>query len=144
MANDKRRLWAQKNQDRIRLQRKVWCAANPDRVRQYDRIRKKAYPDRAWRMRLKREYGLSIEEYNTLLNQQNGVCAICHKPETKKTKGVVGRLSVDHIHSNPDGSGPVRGLLCNKCNAVLGLIYDSPDIARQIIEYLRPWENFNV
>jgi hypothetical protein len=59
---------------------------------------------------LKSRYGITIEEYNKLLKQQNGVCAICKQPPRKK------RLAVDHSHKN----NIIRGLLCPTCNNVLG------------------------
>src|SRR6476469_6189244 len=63
---------------------------------------------------LKRTYGITFEEYDFMLDRQNGVCAIC--------KGVHGRrLAVDHNHE----TGKVRGLLCGSCNAALFLLEDS-------------------
>lgn len=71
----------------------------------------------------RRGYLLTLEEYNALLEKQNGQCAIC-KDEAK--------LVVDHDH----GSGKVRGLLCNNCNAGLGMLKDSPDILRAASQYI--------
>lgn len=57
--------------------------------------------------RYRRVYGITEEEYQSLLESQNGVCAICDE------KNVAGwRLAVDHDHA----TGVVRGLLCNLCN----------------------------
>jgi Recombination endonuclease VII len=67
---------------------------------------------------LEREYGLSVEEYDVLLEVQNGVCAICKRPERRinnKSKKLQA-LSVDHDHN----TGRIRGLLCNNCNWGLG------------------------
>ena len=63
---------------------------------------------------LKYNYGLTTEQYEKMLEEQNGVCAICKLPETwthKKT-GKVSLLSVDHDHE----TGKIRGLLCRDCN----------------------------
>jgi len=57
--------------------------------------------------------GLSLEQYQSLLRLQNGVCAICKKPEMGKR---VNRLAIDH---NPQ-TDKVRGLLCGSCNRRLG------------------------
>lgn len=68
---------------------------------------------------------LSAEEYDTLLQRQKGVCAICgRKPEE--------RLVVDHDHS----SGKVRGLLCSPCNLGLGIFEDDPGRLVAGAEYL--------
>jgi len=73
-------------------------------------------------------YGITEEEYNQLLVNQNFSCAICksHINEFKR------KLSVDHNHE----TGKVRGLLCNNCNAGIGYLEEDVDSLRQAIEYL--------
>jgi len=67
--------------------------------------------------KLKDKYGITLDEYDKLFEEQNGVCAICKQPETKKhITGAIYRLSVDHNHRNKK----VRGLLCKRCNIILG------------------------
>jgi hypothetical protein len=79
--------------------------------------------------RLVRDYGISIEDYEEMLAEQNGVCLICgSKPGTKRSK----RLHVDHCHT----TGRVRGLLCQKCNHMLGLAGDNPEVLRIAASYL--------
>lgn len=63
---------------------------------------------------MKKQYGITLDEYATLLASQGGACAICRRQETGK------RLAVDHDHT----TGVVRGLLCQKCNTALGLLGD--------------------
>jgi hypothetical protein len=83
---------------------------------------------------LKSTYGLTKDEYNKILSQQNGVCAICLKAETCISKnGNPHRLAVDHDHS----TGKVRGLLCKNCNTGLGMFFDSADLLRMAENYLR-------
>jgi len=55
---------------------------------------------------LRRDYGITEAQYEAILAQQNGVCAICFRPPKKL------RLGVDHDHK----TGRVRGLLCFRCN----------------------------
>lgn len=57
---------------------------------------------------LRREYGISLEEYYIKLKEQNNSCAMCKKHESKFKRS----LHVDHNHK----SGLVRGLLCFYCN----------------------------
>lgn len=76
--------------------------------------------------RLLRVFGLTVEEYEKILEHQGGVCAICEKPPKRK------RLSVDHQHS----SGQVRGALCARCNRGLALFGDSRRKLRRAREYL--------
>ena len=71
---------------------------------------------------------LSNDDYNELLYAQKGVCKICDKAcSTGK------RLSVDHKH----GTRIVRGLLCLKCNAGIGMFQDSPGLLFSAIKYLQ-------
>jgi hypothetical protein len=77
---------------------------------------------------LRRVYGLSLEEYDAMLDRQGGVCAICKKkPDEGKP------LFIDHCHV----TGMVRGLLCHKCNMVLAFGNDNPDILHAAIAYLQ-------
>lgn len=65
-----------------------------------------------------RTYGITPEEYQRMLEEQNGLCAICHQPERMKLRGRVKQLCVDHDHA----TGKVRRLLCHPCNAKLGWV----------------------
>ena len=84
---------------------------------------------------LKRNYGVTVEQYDQMLKAQNGVCAICGKPETRVAHGGVGirPLSVDHCHESKN----IRGLLCSHCNTALGLLNDDVDLFLKAIEYLK-------
>jgi len=84
-------------------------------------------------MELRRRFGITLEEYNVMLDDQNGVCKICKMPETREVlPGTIASLSVDHDHA----TGEVRGLLCSKCNSMLGFCNDSIDILLGAIDYL--------
>ena len=72
-------------------------------------------------------YGISVEEYETLLSKQNGVCAICFEPEKHFS-----RLVIDHCHE----SDKVRGLLCNNCNRALGMFKDKKALLLSAARYL--------
>jgi hypothetical protein len=79
-------------------------------------------------------YHLGISQLLELEAKQNSCCAICGKQETTKT------LHVDHCHS----TRIIRGLLCFKCNMLLGFAEDSPTILSNAIDYLKraeanPW-----
>ena len=78
---------------------------------------------------LEKKYGLSLEEYDNLLERQEGKCAICG---TTENRGPGFRLVVDHNHD----TGKVRGLLCNGCNTGIGNLYDNPKVVLKAYEYL--------
>lgn len=80
---------------------------------------------------LRSSYGISLDDYNTMLESQLGRCAICGDfPGTKM-------LSVDHDHA----TGKVRGLLCNGCNTRLGQMKDSIAILELAQNYLSSCRN---
>lgn len=76
--------------------------------------------------------GMGVAEYERRWVEQSGKCAICEKPETKMNYGKVCRLAVDHDHR----TGKLRGLLCGKCNAILGMADDDADVLERSLAYL--------
>lgn len=85
------------------------------------------------RNRLLRQFGLTEAEYAERLVAQDGLCAICHRPETATTKsGAVRMLSIDHDHR----TGRLRGLLCRACNLLIGYAADDAGTLRSAIAYL--------
>lgn len=81
---------------------------------------------------LKNRYSISLDEYTVLLEQQGGLCAICHEPESRQIKGVTCSLHVDHDHS----TGKIRGLLCHGCNTGIGLLKEDITVLHKAIAYL--------
>lgn len=85
------------------------------------------------RRRQLRKYGLSADDYALLYEKQNGVCAICGKPETVKNNvGIIRLLSVDHDHK----TGKVRGLLCMSCNILLGYLEKNSEYISEALVYI--------
>ncbi len=75
------------------------------------------------------DFGITIEEYEIMLQNQNFKCAICEK-QSKKNKKV---LAVDHNHK----TGENRGLLCDNCNFGLGQFKDDVELLKKAINYLK-------
>lgn len=73
---------------------------------------------------IKRKYGLTGEQYNILLQTQNGLCALCGTSPRS--------LCVDHDHN----TGRVRALLCKPCNVLLGQVENKPLLIEKMISYL--------
>jgi len=108
--------WELRNKERVRRKRAEWRLANKDHIR-----------DVGYRYR----HGITLAAYNTLLDSQDGKCAICGKPP-KKGGTLTAVLAIDHNHS----TGAVRGLLCNLCNRYIGYIHESHEILDRAKAYL--------
>jgi hypothetical protein len=85
------------------------------------------------RARLKHRYGLTDEDVDFLIGEQDGNCAICGQPPSDGNTRAHwnGKLCVDHDHD----TGKARGLLCNDCNLAVGY-GKSPTILRAAADYL--------
>ena len=105
--------------------------------REQKRKRKCRYPDKTQHLtrkyNLKQFYGITLEQYDVMLEEQNGVCAICGQLETwRDPNGETRRLSVDHDHD----TGETRGLLCSICNLLVGKVEKYPKRMLKIQKYL--------
>jgi hypothetical protein len=97
-------------------------------------------PDFFWESHLRHSYHMSREQYDALLEKQNGGCAGCggQNPDHRK-------LAVDHDHKCCSGQKKscgkcVRGLLCSRCNHCLGHAKDSVEILQSLIAYLQRYQ----
>lgn len=81
---------------------------------------------------LKKNYGLTLEQYNEMFKAQNGCCACCGQSHEMFVK----RLHVDHNHT----TGQVRGLLCTECNPGLGYFKESIERLEMAIAYLKKFK----
>lgn len=98
-----------------RIRHRQYYKENTSSISGYNRSKK----------RLSR-YGITVEEYISLLENQNSKCAICKRIQLTKS------LAVDHNHK----TGKVRGLLCGNCNLALGLLEDNATFLQAGIDYL--------
>lgn len=87
------------------------------------------YPKHAQKYReahLRRKYGISQADYDTLYEAQGGLCAIC---KTASPGGHGKKLHVDHCHE----TGAVRKLLCHSCNTKLGWLETNKDAIKDYL-----------
>ena len=117
--------WLEKNKMSCKAQRRKYYESNKESIKRKSREWHNANPD-AVRDKLLRLRGMSREEYAAMLESQQGTCAICKKPQTRRA------LSIDHDHS----TGKIRGLLCDNCNHGLGKFQDSRELLIAAAEYL--------
>lgn len=87
-------------------------------------------PFRERSIKLKKRYGITQSDYQLMLLDQSGVCAICGTPDSGRVDTI--HFCIDHSHT----SNKVRGLLCQRCNVVLGKIEDSEEWLKSALLYL--------
>ena len=110
----------------------IACKSKHDRaVANLARAKLKAKDPDAWKLKtrrhsLKRNYNITLEEYQEILTKQKNGCAICGKMESLR------EMPVDHCHK----TGVIRGVLCHWCNKGLGQFFDNPQILRKAADYI--------
>ena len=92
--------------------------------KEYQKKRWEEDPRHMRAIKIKCVYGLSKQDYDTLIASHGGKCAICKKDA---------KLHIDHDHK----TNKVRGLLCAKCNKAIGLLDDDPIITAMAVKYLQ-------
>lgn len=121
--------------------KRQWRRRNPQKTAAHSRRsakkRKKHDPVKYRRYQrrshLKAKFGMTIEQYDVIFAAQNGLCAICGKPETVMCRGQLICLATDHDHRTNKN----RALLCNNCNNGLGRFNHSPECLERAAAYLR-------
>lgn len=82
---------------------------------------------------LLRNYGITLDDYERMLEEQQGKCRICLGEGFVMASHHKMKLVVDHCHA----TGVVRGLLCHNCNRALGLLQDSTESLERALDYLK-------
>ncbi len=116
-ATNMHRAWSRKNRDKLTIgQRRRALTAEHKQMRRAHQLEKL--------------YGISISEFNTILETQNGRCAICGSTTPGKND-----WAVDHDHV----TGLNRGILCHPCNLGLGSFKDNPTVLKNASHYLEKY-----
>lgn len=105
--------------------------ADPEGVRAAARAQRAANPESVWRanrnQHLKTNHGITLSDYDAMLERQGGGCAICgDTPPPGRS------FHVDHNHE----TDRLRELLCERCNPGLGSFRDDPELLRAAADYL--------
>lgn len=119
----RKRAYYHANRNRISAWMREYRRRNGEAINAVSREKRALNPLRYKAYDLKKNYGLSLDEFHTMLAQQCGKCAVCLRDCA---------LNVDHCHT----SGVVRGLLCSGCNVALGRMQDDPARLRRAADYL--------
>lgn len=122
----KRKKYRAENQDKITAQQKAWQANNVEKRREYHASHYRANKEKWDRHGLRQRYGLTLEDRNRMMQEQDYQCAGCEMSFWDCLP------CVDHCHV----SGLVRGILCADCNRALGGARDSIKTLHRLAAYL--------
>lgn len=110
-----------------------WCSKifppnGPSHYYCSEDCKSKAHSDKYY----KRNYGLGLQEFFQIMEEQGWKCAICKTFGFKMRDNHISGLNCDHDHV----TGKVRGLLCHNCNRGLGLFQDNVEYLTSAVKYL--------
>jgi len=119
--------------EKRRAYQREWEQKNRAPRNEYQREYRKKHPEKQTaesRRRTLKQYGLTPESFNVLLDAQQGKCALCGEPFSTKP-GM--SPNVDHCHR----TNKVRGILHGRCNSSLGIFRDDVTRLLMAVDYLR-------
>lgn len=141
-GREKARNWNRLNKEHCKQKNRIYHRDKKEKIAKRKAELYKENPEKyklsARNTALKMKYNLTLDEYNVMLESQNGVCKICLKPETQRSNknGKIDSLRVDHCHA----TNKVRGLLCSKCNFGIGQFNDNIDLLKSATKYLHEYD----
>jgi len=124
--NRRQKKYRTANKDKERLRGKIWYRENSDRKKGYS---SKYFEEVKRNCDYKRKFNITLDDYDKMFKEQDGVCGICGLPQ------IMRRLAVDHDHK----TGKIRGLLCSGCNTSIGRLQDNPERLVKMMQYLQKY-----
>jgi len=118
----------EKNRRERIANQKEYYLANAESIKQYKKEWRKQNPELIREYYLERHYGITVKQFDELLEKQKGNCAICFSELPKSH-----HTHVDHDHK----TGAVRGILCHGCNTGIGLFKENVTSLQSAIQYLQ-------
>lgn len=107
---------------------------NKDTLEAYCKVCRSTIKKDQYKSRLAGKYGITLQDYNRMIIEQDGRCAICLSDDPR---GRGGNFHIDHCHS----SNTVRGLLCANCNTAIGLLFENIETLANAIQYLEKFKH---
>lgn len=121
--------WRRRNPDKVKLQRHRTYIKNKDRHLDQQRVWKFNNKDKVIDIRLKWKYGISKKDFDIMLLLQDNRCKICNT--------ILIKPHLDHNHKTKQ----IRGILCQKCNLMIGHSQENIEILQSAIEYIKYYDN---
>lgn len=131
--DNRHKKYRKKHKKKYQKQRQKNYCKHKVREKKYRENYHRKYPEKRKNYQLIKKYNITLNQYNELLKKQNNCCAICNTNQSEFKP----KFAVDHNHETDQ----VRGLLCIKCNSVIGYAKDSIEILDKAKVYLNNYNN---
>ena len=123
----------QQNKETVKARSRKYYYEHLEERRAFQTEHRKNNPRQCKANNVKSKFGISLEEYEQRLKDQDYKCKIC------KVEIPLGKDShLDHCHR----TGKLRGFLCKDCNKGLGIFKDNPEYLNFAIQYLKEYQCF--
>lgn len=127
------RSWYERNRDVAKEKVKDWRLRNGEVIKQYRAVNRQ----KSYRQELVRKHGVKPDWFDSQIAKQGNMCPCCKRAFEWGNKQTTPH--VDHCHE----TGVVRGILCNRCNTVLGLCSDDPKLLQSLARYLKKCHGYS-
>lgn len=128
----KRALQKYNKSEKHKINHKRYRSSSKGKAKRAEYCQSSEYKEARRKSYLKSTYGITIEQYDKMLLNQNGACEICGIPSDPNSV-----FDVGHCHQ----TGVVRGLLCTHCNTGLSRFKDNTNILENAITYLNKYHS---
>lgn len=112
----------------VLLKQKEYAARNREKVLKKGRAYYQSTKEKTRERNLKKYFGITTEQYDKILAEQNGGCAVCGKTPEQEGRN----LAVDHNHATKE----IRGILCTFCNHFIVNKHKEGRLLRAAADYL--------
>lgn len=138
------RRWAAQNRERLKYFQHKHYLQNREKVltktSEYYQKNKEKIRSRTQAYNIKAKYNITLEQFENILHKQNGKCTICRSILRIKGSNGQDKFQIDHDHkccpSSKTCGNCIRSILCSRCNLVIGLMEDNPEILQNAANYL--------
>src|ERR1035437_5601584 len=111
---------------------RAWYRRNKDKRKAISKAYYQSHIRQARSWGLLRRYGITIDQWETLFQDQGQACAACRSSTPGHKKG----WHTDHNHQ----TGVVRGILCHPCNLALGCAKEDAPRLHGLAAYVKEWQ----
>lgn len=121
------------NREKVLEQNRIYCRENRAKITEMRRLYRNRNQEKIRAIRRKAQTGFTKDLFEERIRLQDGKCSICHLEFDSFTDA---KRNADHNHQ----TNQPRGILCTRCNVMLGMAQDNKTVLAEAVKYLDLWE----